>query len=89
MTCREGHAGVLGIAAVEGAAHPAHHRHHLLSRSELAARAGGDDTGGLDAGHPRERHALGEAEAGVQFGAVEPECGHPDQHPLRLGDGHG
>ena len=69
-----GDAGVLGVAAVEGAAHAAHHRRDLLPGRELAAGGGGDDAGGLDAQHARERHALGEPKPGVQLGAVEPEC---------------
>jgi hypothetical protein len=84
-----GNAGVLGVAAVEGAAHPTHHGHHLLPRRELLARAGGDDSGGLDAEHPRKGHALGEAEAGVQLGAVEPERRDADQYPARFGGGNG
>ena len=80
-----GHAGVLGVAAVEGAAHAAHHRRDLRAGRELAAGAGDDDAGRLDAEHAREGHAVGEAEPGVQLGAVEPEGLDLDQHLTRLG----
>ena len=38
--------------------------------------------------HAREGHAFGEAQPGVQLGAVEPERLHPDEHPAwaRVGD---
>ena len=83
MTWAAGHAGVLGVAAVEGAAHPAHHRRDLLPDRELAARGRDDDAGGLDAQHARERHALRQPEPRVQLGAVEPERLDLDQHPAR------
>ena len=39
------------------------------------------DARGLDAQHPREGHALGQAEPGVELRPVEAERLHPDQHP--------
>src|SRR2546421_8853071 len=81
------YAGVLGVAAVEGAAHAAHHGHDLLADGELSAGARGDDTGGFDAQHPREGHTLGEAEAGMQLGTVESEGLDLDEHPAGHWDG--
>ena len=78
------HARVLGVAAVELAAHPAHHRHHLLAGGELAARRLDDHAGGLDPRHARERDPLGEAEARVQLRAVQAERLDLDQHPAGL-----
>ena len=60
-----GHARELGVAAVEGAAHAAHHRGDLPALLDLAAGRGGDDARRLDAEHARERDALRHAQAGV------------------------
>ena len=49
MTCAAGTQVYSRVAAVERAAHAAHHGGDLLARLELAARRGGDDAGGLDA----------------------------------------
>lgn len=71
---RDRHARELRAAAIEAAAHPAHHRDDLLASGQLAARAGRDDAGGLDPRHAQERDfGVGEAEPGLQLGAVQPE----------------
>jgi hypothetical protein len=56
----------------------------LLTDLELSAGGLGHDARRLDAQHTRERDAAGQAEAGVQFGAVEPERLDADEHPARL-----
>jgi hypothetical protein len=81
-------AGVLGVAAVEHAAHAAHHRDDLLCHRELLTRALGDDTGRFDAQHTGKHDALGQTEPGVQLGAVEPERLNLDQDPPRGRGGH-
>jgi hypothetical protein len=49
-----GDGDVLGIAAVEGAPHPAHHRHDLVAWGEAAALYDGvDGAGGFDAEYVR------------------------------------
>ena len=54
--------GIFGVAAVEGAAHAAHHRGHLLTELQVAAVWDGlDDADAFDAQHTGEGHALGEA----------------------------
>ncbi len=69
-----GDAGVLGVAAVERAAHPAHHRRDLPAGLELAPGSRDHGAGGLDAEHAREGDALGEPESRVQLGAVSPNA---------------
>jgi hypothetical protein len=69
------------ISIVVGAAHAAYQRGDLLSRCELPARALLYYTGRLDAGHPRERHALGLAQPHVQLGAIQAERPDLYQHP--------
>jgi hypothetical protein len=83
------HAGVLGVAAAEHAAHSAHHRGDLPAGRELPAGAPGDHPGRFDAGHPGERDSLGQAEPGVQLRAVEPERLDLDEHPAWRRGGYG
>ena len=54
MTCPAGTNDVLGVTAVELAAHPAHQGDDLRARLELAAGCGLDDAGCLDSGDARE-----------------------------------
>ena len=77
--------GVLGVAAVERAAHAAHHRHDLLPRRQAGAGRGVDDAGALDPGHAREARALREPEPQVQLRAVQPERLDADPDPARRG----
>jgi hypothetical protein len=83
------HRGVLGVAAVEGAAHAAHHGGPLLTGSQDAVRVEVDGAGRLDAEDPGEGDAFGQAEAGVQFGAVQAERLDLDPHPAAGGSGIG
>jgi hypothetical protein len=86
---RDRHARELRVAAIEAAAHPAHHRDDLLADGQFAARAGGDDAGRLDPWHARERDlGVAETEPGLQFGAVQPEGLDLDEDPAGLGLGH-
>ena len=80
--------GVFGVAAVEGAAHAAHHRGHLLPELQVAVRYGVDDADAFDAQHTREGHAFGQAKTGVQLGSVEAKRLDLDADPPRLGFGN-
>ena len=72
MTWAAGTQDELGVAAVERATHPAHHRHHLLPGPE-SPPGGLDHAGGLDPRHPREGAAVREALPEVELGAVDAE----------------
>ena len=76
-------AGVLGVTAVECAAHAAHHRRDLSADRELPARAPGDHARSFDAQDAREGHPGSEALARMQLGAIQPECLDLDQYPTR------
>jgi len=77
--------GVFGVAAVEGAAHAAHHRGHLLPERQVAVGDGVDDADAFDAQHTGEGHAFGEAKTGMQFGSVEAKRLDLDADPSRFG----
>jgi hypothetical protein len=85
---RDWYARELRVAAVEAATHATHHRDDLLSDLQLTTRAGGDETGCLDAGDPRQGDVgIGEPEPGLQLGAVQTEGLDFDQDPAGLGLG--
>jgi hypothetical protein len=60
-----------------------------MSPLEQAVWVGIDPAGGLDARHAGKGYAFGQAETGMQLGAVEPERLDLDPHPAMggLGDG--
>ena len=68
---RHGGAGVLGVAAVDRPAQPAHQGRHLGPDGELAAGAGLDDADALDAADVGDLGPL--ALPHVQLGVVEAE----------------
>ena len=84
-------ARVLCVSAIEVAAHTAHCCRHFLALLELAARAFGNDSGGLDAQNARELDAGRMALPGEHLGTVEPECFDADEDLVVLGvwDGEG
>jgi hypothetical protein len=87
---RDWNARELRVAAVEAATHAAHHRDDLLSDLQLTTRAGGHETGCLDAGDPRQGDVgIGEPEPGLQLGAIQTEGLDLDQDPAGLGLGDG
>ena len=75
---------VLRVSTVKGSAHAAHHRDHALADLELPARAGSDRAGRFDAEDPRNLHAIGEPEPGVELRAVQTEGPRPRSAPDRV-----
>jgi hypothetical protein len=76
-----GHTGELGVTAIEGPAHATHQRGDLLTFLELASGCSDYDAGRLDPEHARKGDAPREAQARVQFGAIDPKRRNPDEHP--------
>ncbi len=76
------HRGVLGIAAVIGAAHVPHHRDDLLpGRQAAAGRGRVHDAGGLDTRHPGKGDPHAQPKPKLQLRAVEAERLDSDPHP--------
>ena len=78
---RRAHAGVFGVAAVDGSAEAAHQRRHLRADRELPARAGVDDADAFDAADFRGFGPF--AATHVHLGVVDTETLAPRSPPRR------